>query len=83
MNDEVVAQDVARTRMDRRVHALRVDERLALGREREEQSVEWAGRALALDPEEPQVLYNVGCAYALLGRVDERAYYRIHAGVPG
>jgi len=39
--------------------------------EREEQSVEWAGRALAMDPEEPQVLYNVGCVYALLGRVDE------------
>jgi serine/threonine protein kinase/Tfp pilus assembly protein PilF len=35
-----------------------------------EQSLEWAERALAMDSEEPQVLYNVGCVYALLGRAD-------------
>lgn len=29
-------------------------------------SLEWAARALALDPEEPAVLYNVACNYALL-----------------
>ncbi len=34
-------------------------------------SEEWAERALAMDPAEPQVLYNVGCVYALLGRPDE------------
>jgi tetratricopeptide (TPR) repeat protein len=39
--------------------------------ERKEQSLEWAGRALAMDPEEPQVLYNVACVYAVLGRIDE------------
>jgi non-specific serine/threonine protein kinase len=39
--------------------------------ERQEQAVEWAERALAMDPDEPQVLYNVGCAFALLGRTDE------------
>jgi TolB-like protein/Flp pilus assembly protein TadD len=39
--------------------------------EREAIAAEWAGRALAMDPEEPQVLYNVGCAYTLLGRLDE------------
>jgi TolB-like protein/Flp pilus assembly protein TadD len=39
--------------------------------ERKEQSLEWAGRALAMDPEEPQVLYNVGCVYALLGQTDK------------
>ncbi len=33
--------------------------------------MEWAKRALAMDPEEPQVLYNVGCTYALLGHPDE------------
>jgi TolB-like protein/Flp pilus assembly protein TadD len=38
---------------------------------RREQAVEWAERALAIDPEEPQVLYNVGCVYALLGMSDK------------
>jgi serine/threonine protein kinase/Flp pilus assembly protein TadD len=31
---------------------------------------EWASRALSMDPEEPSVLYNVACAYALLGEID-------------
>jgi adenylate cyclase len=35
--------------------------------ERKEQALEWAERALAMDPEEPQVLYNVACVYALQG----------------
>ena len=35
--------------------------------ERKQQALEWAERALAMDPEEPQVLYNVGCFYALQG----------------
>jgi non-specific serine/threonine protein kinase len=39
--------------------------------EREDQALEWAARALAMDPDEPQVLYNVGCVYALLGRADK------------
>jgi non-specific serine/threonine protein kinase len=39
--------------------------------ERPEQSLAWAERALAMDPEEPQVLYNVGCVYALQGRPDQ------------
>ena len=30
-----------------------------------------AGRALAMDPEEPQVLYNVACVYALQGQADK------------
>lgn len=29
-----------------------------------------AEQALAIDPEEPQVLYNVACAYTLLGQLD-------------
>ncbi len=32
-----------------------------------ERAVEWAARALALDPEDSAVCYNVGCIYAILG----------------
>ena len=39
--------------------------------EPEELALEWANRALTMDPDEPQVLYNVACTYALLGRTDE------------
>jgi adenylate cyclase len=34
-------------------------------------SLDWAQRALKIDPEEPSILYNVGCVYALLGQTDE------------
>lgn len=34
-------------------------------------SMEWAERALGLEGEEPQVLYNVACVYALLGEADK------------
>ncbi len=34
-------------------------------------SMEWAERALTLEGEEPQVLYNVACVYALLGEADK------------
>ena len=36
-----------------------------------ERGVEWAARALAMEPEEPQVLYNVACVYALLGESEQ------------
>ena len=39
--------------------------------EPEELSLEWAQRALTMDPDEPQVLYNVACVYALLGRSEQ------------
>ena len=32
--------------------------------------MDWAGRALAIDPDDPSVLYNVACTYALLGEAD-------------
>jgi len=35
------------------------------------QAREWLQRALAVDDEDPAVLYNVGCVYALLGEGDE------------
>jgi non-specific serine/threonine protein kinase len=48
---------------------------LALGQlgEDPELATEWGERALSMDPEEPQVLYNVGCLFALLGK-PERAF---------
>ena len=33
--------------------------------------VDWATRALKIDPEEPVILYNVACMYSLLGRVGD------------
>ena len=36
-----------------------------------ERGREWAGRALAMKPDEPMVLYNVGCIYSLLGLVED------------
>ncbi len=37
----------------------------------EEKSVLFASRAIAADPDDPMLLYNVACNYAQLGRVDE------------
>jgi serine/threonine protein kinase/Flp pilus assembly protein TadD len=34
-------------------------------------SIEWADRALAMDPEDAGVLYNVACVYALLGETEK------------
>jgi TolB-like protein/Tfp pilus assembly protein PilF len=34
-------------------------------------SVEWAKRALAIEPDEASILYNVACVYSLLGHSDE------------
>lgn len=36
-----------------------------------ERALEWAARALALGADEPITLYNVACAYALLGRTEQ------------
>jgi TolB-like protein/Flp pilus assembly protein TadD len=33
--------------------------------------LEWAGRALAIDPDEPVTLYNVACVYSLQGKTDQ------------
>jgi adenylate cyclase len=36
-----------------------------------ERGLKWARRALALDPDDPAILYNVACSYAGLGLLDE------------
>ena len=36
-----------------------------------ERALEWARRALSVDPDDPMVLYNVACSYALLGLNEE------------
>lgn len=33
-------------------------------------SLEWVGRALAIDPDEPAILYNAACVYSLLGQTE-------------
>src|SRR5262249_39799312 len=35
-----------------------------------EQGLEWAGRALTLEPEDPVTQYNVACVYAVQGRIE-------------
>ena len=35
------------------------------------QALEWADRALSMDPEEPSVLYNVACNYALMNETEK------------
>ncbi|HMA19234.1 MAG TPA: tetratricopeptide repeat protein, partial [Gemmatimonadaceae bacterium] len=37
----------------------------------EEKSAFFAGRAIAADPDDPMLLYNVACNYAQLGRLDD------------
>jgi adenylate cyclase len=36
-----------------------------------DQALEWSDRALSMDPEEPSVLYNVACNYALLNEKEK------------
>jgi TolB-like protein/tetratricopeptide (TPR) repeat protein len=36
-----------------------------------ERGLEWVGRARALAPDDPAVLYNAGCSYVLLGELEE------------
>jgi adenylate cyclase len=36
-----------------------------------ERSLEWAEQALAMRPDDPMLLYNVGCIFSLLGRIEQ------------
>ncbi|MCX6560044.1 MAG: protein kinase [Candidatus Aminicenantes bacterium] len=42
---------------------------VALGEK--ERGLDWAGRARCLAPDEPMVLYNLGCIYSLAGETDD------------
>ncbi len=35
-----------------------------------ERAREWADRALAIDPDDPQAQYNVACVYSLIGAIE-------------
>jgi adenylate cyclase len=41
---------------------------VALGKR--QQGQQWAERALAIRPDDPMLLYNVGCVFSMLGRVE-------------
>jgi tetratricopeptide (TPR) repeat protein len=40
-----------------------------------ERGVEWARRAVAMEPDDPMLLYNVACIFSLAGRLDEALGY--------
>ena len=42
-----------------------------VGLDEKEKGMEWLRRALTLEPEDPLVLYNAGCIYAMLGMTEE------------
>ncbi|MFQ5877703.1 MAG: protein kinase [Acidobacteriota bacterium] len=42
---------------------------------RPERGLEWAGRALAVDPNDASILYNVACIYSIAGRVGDAIGY--------
>ncbi len=54
---------------DTRARYMAANALVALGER--ERGLEWARAALAQEPDEPMLLYNVGCIYSLAGEVDE------------
>jgi adenylate cyclase len=50
---------------------------------RSSEARDWGERALALEPDEPSVLYNVGCMYALEGEHDRAMDLLERAVLPG
>jgi len=54
---------------DIRARYLAANALVALGER--ERGLDWARTALALDPDEAMLLYNVGCIYALAGEIEE------------
>jgi TolB-like protein/Flp pilus assembly protein TadD len=64
------------------VRAVYIKSNSLCGLDENELALEWAAHALAMDPEEPSVLYNVACIYALLNEIDkaidclEKAFFK-------
>ena len=64
----VIEQHLERNPSDARAYCFGATCQFELGNRAK--GVEWNERALALEPEEPRILYNAACAYALSGDVD-------------
>ncbi len=54
---------------DARAWYLGANSLIAMGESK--RGIEWAERSLAMDPEEPSILYNVACVYALQGMKED------------
>jgi TolB-like protein/Tfp pilus assembly protein PilF len=66
---ELIEKHVGLYPDDARAWYLGANSLIAIGER--ERGVEWAARALAMDPEEPSILYNVACVYALQGLTED------------
>ncbi|HMA30831.1 MAG TPA: protein kinase [Casimicrobiaceae bacterium] len=66
---QIVEKHVEMYPDDARAYYMGALDAIALGRR--DQAEAWVGRALAIDPEDPLILYNVGCVYARLGRTEQ------------
>lgn len=62
---------------DTRALCLGANALVALGQP--DRAIDWLSRALTLEPEDPLVLYNAGCVYALLNMKDEALNCLEHA----
>ena len=70
---EVIAHQLELNPDDTRALSLGAGCLARLG-EREE-SIQWAGRAVAIDPKDAVILYAVACVYAIIGLPDEAIAY--------
>jgi serine/threonine protein kinase/Flp pilus assembly protein TadD len=66
---ELIEKHVGLHPDDARAWYLGANSLIAVGER--DRGVEWAARALAMDPEEPSILYNVACVYALQGLTED------------
>ncbi|MDD2930028.1 MAG: protein kinase, partial [Sideroxydans sp.] len=66
---DVVAEHLELNPDDVRALYMGANGLVALGEK--ERGLEWAGRARALAPDEPMVLYNLGCIYSMAGETNE------------
>ena len=66
---ELVENRLGRNPEDVRALYMGANGLVALGEN--EKGLEWARQALAMDPNEPMVLYNVACIQSLAGKIEE------------